>query len=506
MSPKNTAFIRVDQCTRNSLKHIKNNILIFFRVDHNSPALLKFGYTMATRVLGVAINIADAMKRERLTLERIRRFAIPSDAKQVFLWDTEVPRLAVRATVGAKSFIFESKLKRQTIRITIGDVLVWKLDEAREEARRLQTMLDQGIDPRQEKKERIDAAEAKREAERRLEKPAIEAWKTYIEARRSKWGELTLRDHERMSKEGGEPHTRGRKPGQGDKTQPGVLRPLLMLPLAQIDASRIYQWLTDEGGTRPAHTSLAYRLLRAFLNWCSERPEYAGQAHPDACKSRLVRDEVPKKGVKDDCLQREQLESWFLNVLSIPNPTISAYLQTTLLTGARREEVASLQWTDVDFQWNTIRIADKVDGARTIPLTPYVAYLLADLKSKNETPPPSYRIPHGNSLENDLGSWQPSRWVFASPSAASGRLQEPRVQHKAACKAAGIEGLTIHGLRRSFGTLAEWVEVPAGVVAQIQGHKPSATAEKHYRRRPIDLLRLWHTRIEEWILEQAQIR
>ena len=29
-----------------------------------------------------------------------------------------------------------------------------------------------------------------------------------------------------------------------------------------------------------------------------------------------------------------------------------------------------------------------------------------------------------------------------------------------------------------------------GVVAQIQGHKPSALAEKHYRRRPLDLLRV----------------
>ena len=37
------------------------------------------------------------------------------------------------------------------------------------------------------------------------------------------------------------------------------------------------------------------------------------------------------------------------------------------------------------------------------------------------------------------------------------------------------------------------------------GHKPSATAEKHYRRRPIDLLRQWHTKIEGWILEQASI-
>jgi integrase len=64
---------------------------------------------------------------------------------------------------------------------------------------------------------------------------------------------------------------------------------------------------------------------------------------------------------------------------------------------------------------------------------------------------------------------------------------------------------SIHGLRRSFGTLAEWVECPAGVSAQIMGHKPSAAAEKHYRVRPLDLLRQWHTKIEGWILNEAGI-
>ena len=47
--------------------------------------------------------------------------------------------------------------------------------------------------------------------------------------------------------------------------------------------------------------------------------------------------------------------------------------------------------------------------------------------------------------------------------------------------------------------------MPTGVVAQIQGHKPSATAEKHYKRRPLDLLRVHHERIEAWMLEQAGI-
>ena len=35
--------------------------------------------------------------------------------------------------------------------------------------------------------------------------------------------------------------------------------------------------------------------------------------------------------------------------------------------------------------------------------------------------------------------------------------------------------------------------------------KPSATAEKHYTVRPLELLRLHHEKIEAWILEQAGI-
>jgi intergrase/recombinase len=53
--------------------------------------------------------------------------------------------------------------------------------------------------------------------------------------------------------------------------------------------------------------------------------------------------------------------------------------------------------------------------------------------------------------------------------------------------------------------LAEWVEMPTGVVEQIMGHKPSAIAEKHYRRRPIDLLRQWHIKLENWILQEAGV-
>jgi len=81
----------------------------------------------------------------------------------------------------------------------------------------------------------------------------------------------------------------------------------------------------------------------------------------------------------------------------------------------------------------------------------------------------------------------------------------PNHQLTRTCATAGVPHVTLHGLRRSFGTLAEWVEAPTGVVAQVMGHKPSAIAEKHYRARPLDLLRMWHTKIEGAILEAAGI-
>src|SRR5699024_7396713 len=90
-----------------------------------------------------------------------------------------------------------------------------------------------------------------------------------------------------------------------------------------------------------------------------------------------------------------------------------------------------------------------------------------------------------------------------SLTAEAGYLADGNHAHTDAIEAVGLPHLTLHGLRRSFGTLSEWVECPVGVVAQIQGHKPSALAEKHYRKRPLDLLRMWHNKIELWILDQA---
>lgn len=442
------------------------------------------------------------MPRIKLTPGRIDAFTCPIDKKQVFLRDSEQVGLGLRATAGSKAYIFQGKLNGNVIRMTIGDLTTWSVDDARKEARRLKSILDQGRDPREAKAE-VTAADAATRAKTKQDKtPALEAWEKYLEARTGKWSARTLLDHQRLSTPGGKPKSRGRKKGEGDKTIPGPLSGLLALPLAKIDRTAVTEWLRQEQH-RPTVSRGAFVRLRAFLNWCADESLYRNQVKPDACGGKVMKNEVSKAKAKKDALERQHLKLWFEYVRQMENPTIAAYLQILLLTGARREELAALRWVDVDFRWKRLSIADKVEeSGRIIPLCPYVEALLLNLQRLNNAPPNVRQL---TRLDKQGRKWEPSPWVFASPTAASGRIQEPRAAHDKALKAAGLPHVSIHGLRRSFGTLADWGDIPAGVVPQIMGHKPSATAEKHYRARPVDMLRQWHTQYEGWILMEAGI-
>ena len=419
--------------------------------------------------------------RVRLTAGRVDAFTCPTGKPQAFLWDTDTPTLALRATpTGRKTYIFESRLNGATIRINIGTLADWPIEKARTQAQRLKMLVDGGTDPREVERDRQAAAIKKKAAAAVHAVTVGEVWRAYLEARRPQWGERHYKDHETLSKAGGEVAKRGTR-GRG-MTIAGPLYPLLALPLRDLNAPTIEAWAARETKTRPTPARLAWRCLKAFLGWCTEQPQYAPVLPSvNPAKTKKTREALGKAGIKQDALMREQLTVWFDAVRQVQNPVIAAYLQTLLLTGARPGEVLALRWHEINTKWRGLTIRDKVEGERVIPLTPYVSHLLHALPRRNE-------------------------WVFSSLTAAGGVLTIPRKQHGEACAVAGIEGLTLHGLRRSFKSLTEWLEIPAGVVAQVMGHKPSATAEKHYTVRPLDLLRVHHEKIEAWILEQAGVK
>ena len=426
------------------------------------------------------------MAKVVFTAGRVTGFKCPPDKQQAFLWDAATNGLGLRATPAGKPvYVFQSVYEGKTVRLTIGGPDAWCIPDAQAKARELQRLIDEGKDPRDLKRDAVADSKAKAAAIAAAKAEAAaqaltvgEVWAVYLDARHTHWGERHRADHITMVRAGGEVSNVGTR-GRG-LTIAGPLHPLMSLALRNLTAPVIEAWAAREAQTRPTAARLAWRLLKAFLGWCAEQPQYAPLlASTNPAKTKKTRQTLGKASVKQDALLKEQLPCWFAAVRSIGNHTISAYLQALLLTGARPNEVLTLRWEDINTQWRGLTIRDKVEGERVIPLTPYVSHLLHSLPRR-------------------------SAFVFAS-SRTSGPVSHPNAPHTNACAVAGVGGLTLHGLRRSFKSLTEWLEVPVGVVAQTQGHKPSATAEKHYTVRPLDLLRLHHEKIEAWVLEQAGV-
>lgn len=421
----------------------------------------------------------DLSDRVNLTAGTIERLTCPDGKQQAFMRDSEAPGLRVRVTAaGAKSFVYEAKLNRQTIRRTIGDVKLWSIEQARTEARRLAVVLDNGQDPRElERQQQAERAAAKAAATAKA-LTVGDVWPLYLEngrpKRRDAWKPRYRADLEAMAAPGGKP----KKRGQGT-TRQGPLYPLLVLPLAAVNEDTLKSWYDREAVAGKHQAARALMMFRGFLRWCAARPEYRTLTDRDAGKAAAIVESLPSTTRRTDALEAAQVPGWWAGVEQLSNRTASAYLRALLLTGARREELAALTWANVDFQWRKLTIADKVDSTRTIPLTPYMAQLLVTLPRVGP-------------------------FVFASTGKA-GRITDARASHAQALRHAGIEHLTFHGLRRSFSLLGEAAGAPAGAIAQVMGHKPSATAEG-YRPRSIDALRPFLEQIEAHILALAGVK
>ena len=420
------------------------------------------------------------MAKVAFTAGRVNGFKCPPDKAQAFLWDLTAKGLGLRATpAGKPSYVFQAVFQGKDIRVTIGSPDAWTIPLAQEKARELQRLIDEGKDPRSLKAAALAQVQAKAEqvaAETAQAVTVGDIWPRYLAEghpkRKDAWKPGYRVSLDVMAAPGGVP----KKRGQG-LTRPGPIYPLLALTLVDVTEDALQIWFENEAKASKHQAARALMMFRGFLRWCAARPEYRKLIDRDAGKAPAILENLPGNKKRTDAIEAAQLPGWWQGVDQLSNRTASVYLKALVLTGARKEELAGLTWANVDFQWRKLTIADKVEQTRTIPLTPYLAQLLATLPRRNE-------------------------FVFAS--ARAGRISDTRSSHAKALQSAGIDTLTIHGLRRSFSLLGEAAGAPAGAIAQVMGHKPSATAEG-YRPRSVDALRPFLERIEAHILEQAGI-
>ncbi|MGB6097348.1 MAG: integrase family protein [Comamonas thiooxydans] len=421
-----------------------------------------------------------------LTRGLLERASCPQDRPFVLVRDSDKKGLRLRVTkAGGKHWQFETRLKGKLITRSLGEWPAVSITDAKAEAHRLRGLTEAGTDPREVERQREAereaahaAAAAKVEADKAAALTVGEVWPLYLEngrpKRRDAWKPRYRADLEAMATPGGE----RKKRGEG-LTRPGPLYPLMALPLSGVTEDTLTSWYEMEAVKGKHQAARALMMFRGFLRWCAARPEYRKLTDRDAGKAPAIVENLPSITRRTDALEAAQVSGWWAGVEQLSNRTASAYLRALLLTGARREELAALTWANVDFQWRKLTIADKVDITRTIPLTPYMAQLLATLPRMGP-------------------------FVFASTGKA-GRITDARASHAQARRHAGIEHLTVHGLRRSFSLLGEAAGAPAGAIAQVMGHKPSATAEG-YRPRSIDALRPFLEQIEGHILSIARVQ
>ncbi len=419
------------------------------------------------------------MAKVAFTVSRITGFRCPPEKAQAFMWDATAPGLGLRVTpTGKPAYVFQGVYQGRDLRLTIGSPDVWSIPKAQEKARELQRQIDEGKDPRDLKRDALAVSAARRANERAQALTVGDVWPLYLQhgkpKRRDAWKPGYLADLKAMAAPGGEEKKRGK-----GLTRPGPLFPLLARPLSDVNEDTLKAWFDSEAMRSKHQAARALMMFRGFLRWCSAQPSYRNLTDRDAGRAAAIVESLPTLSRRTDALESAQVPGWWAAVEQLHNRTASVYLRALLVTGARREELAALKWDAVDFQWRKLTLADKVDDTRVIPLSPYLAQLLATLP-------------------------RTGTFVFASTGKA-GRLTDARASHSQALKSAGIDRLTIHGLRRSFSLLGEAAGAPAGAIAQVMGHKPSATAEG-YRPRSVDALRPYLEQIEAFILKLAGVK
>lgn len=139
--------------------------------------------------------------------------------------------------------------------------------------------------------------------------------------------------------------------------------------------------------------------------------------------------------------------------------TISVYaaaaIRLLVLTGARRNEILTLEWDFVDFDRAELRIPESKTGAKVIHLSAPALEILSSLPRIEDNP---YVLP---------GKREGQRLV---------NLRKPWTR---ICKAAKLKNVRLHDLRHSFASAGVGGGNSLLMVGKLLGHSNAATTERY---------------------------
>lgn len=285
--------------------------------------------------------------------------AIQAADRDQYLWDTDLSGFGLKVTRNdTRTYLVQYRMGGRgtpTRRVTIGQHgSPWSPSGAREEAERLLELVRRGIDPQDHKAERqreqVDLA-FDRYAQRFLDLYGPKHWSAN-----------TLADNKRYV-------DRYLVPALGRKALPTIGR---------ADVADLFDNL-PAGKAGLARN--VYALLRKLFAWAVER----GDLHRSPVEG--FRGPPPVRS-RDRVLSDEELALVWEASADLSSPFTEFY-RLLISTGQRREEVAGLQWRELDrdaAEWRLPRERSKNDRATIIPLSTLALQVIDDLAGGDTWP------------------------------------------------------------------------------------------------------------------------
>lgn len=359
------------------------------------------------------------MARTRLTDALAKALPAPGRGNKI-RYDALVPGFGVRITAaGARAWVvaYVAPDGRER-RMTIGSLADgWRVGMAREEARRIRRLADQGVDPLAEREEERQAPTVADVARRYREE--------HLPRKRAQ------RDDVRMIEQ-------------------DILPRLGRLKVADLRSPDVDRLHREVGKRAPYVANRCVSLLSKMMTlakrwgWCDGNPCAGVQRHDEAKRQRFLSgDELARLS--------SVLATW-------PDRQAVGIFRLLLLTGARCGEALSMRWQDVDAStgvWTKPSSHTKTKREHRVPLSAAARAVLAGVEPVEGCP-----------------------WIFPADSASGHRVSVTKAW-AAVTKAAGLEGVRVHDLRHTYASVlaAEGLSLP--VIGRLLGHTQVATTSRY---------------------------
>jgi integrase len=396
----------------------------------------------------------------KLTEKSVAMASLSLGRDEIICFDDDLPGFGVRLrSSGSRTYIFQFKVGSQHRRITLGRVNAISLKKARSMASDLYAQVRLGRDPASEK------AESKERATETFEN----ACRPFLVRQRRRLRAKSITQLERYLLE----HA----------------KPLHGMRLTQIDRRAIATLLTgiaEKSG--PYAADLCRAALSSFFAWCMTQG--LADSNPVVGTVKQGRGEARSRVLNDEELR----EVW----LAAGDDEYGAIVKLLVLTGCRREEIASLRWPEI------------VDG--TISLPPE--------RTKNKRPhviplaPAGLAILRGRMrrLGRDLvfgqGSGGFANWV---PAKKALEVRVLAARRDADVRAKPMTPWRLHDVRRTVATRMADIGVAPHVVEAVLNHHSGSRGgiagvynRSLYAAEVRDALERWSAHVQALVSEERR--